>query len=344
MRQIHHFDILENSQVFEARQTIARLAGELNFDENKTGKLSIAVSEAATNIIKHGKGGEILIRSVTFKNIEGLEILALDRGKGITDLSSILKDGFSTTGTLGIGIGAIRRASTLFDIYTQPERGTALLFRMWSKPLPYPLPPRPLEIGIVSLPKRGEEVSGDGWFVEQWENRSILSCIDGLGHGILAEEVTRAAIDVIRDMREESPGVIMEKLHRELRHSRGAAIAIADFRFEKQELRFCGVGNISARLVSEGITHFFPSNQGTIGYMAPKIKELSYHLPSPDSYFTFTMHSDGLSEHWKIEDYPGLTTRHPSLVSGVLYRDFNKQTDDVTVISARIRRGNFREP
>ena len=349
MRDLYSFEIVEKSQIYEARRIISAFAKSLDFTETEIGKITLLITEVCTNIIKHAKSGELLIRSVRAENINGLEFLALDKGPGINNLEESLKDKYSTKGTLGIGLGAIKRSSTLFDIYTQPNKGTAVLFRMWSKPLPYPLKPRPLEIGVVAVPKNGEEISGDSWFACQRKERSLIAVVDGIGHGLLAAEAAHQAVVVIEQFSELSPSEILEKLNDSLKNTRGAAIAIIEFLFNKDKINFCGVGNINTKFISFGekINKLnLVSSEGIVGYQFTRIKELTYPFEnsSDSDFFILVMHSDGVSTRWDLSSYPGLYTRHPSLIAGVLYRDYSKHMDDITIITARKRKGNLREP
>ncbi|HEX6078241.1 MAG TPA: serine/threonine protein kinase, partial [Methylomirabilota bacterium] len=77
------------------------------------------------------------------------------------------------------------------------------------------------------------------------------------------------------------------------------------------------------------------SSNGTAGHAAQRIKEFSYPWPAGA---LLIMHSDGLGSRWRLDRYPGLRERHPALVTGVLYRDWSRSGDDVTVVAARLRR------
>jgi hypothetical protein len=89
------------------------------------------------------------------------------------------------------------------------------------------------------------------------------------------------------------------------------------------------VGNIAGRVVSSGQSRHLTSYNGTVGHEVHKIQEFTYPWPSDA---LLIMHSDGLTAHWNLEAYPGLMSRHASLIAGVLYRDFNRGRDDVTVL------------
>jgi hypothetical protein len=121
-------------------------------------------------------------------------------------------------------------------------------------------------------------------------------------------------------------------MHRALMPTRGAAIAVARIDFVARSVRYVGVGNISGVLISEGTARHMVSNNGTAGHVAPRIREFTYDFKGDP---LIIMHSDGLSPKWDLAAYPGLATQHPSLIAGVLLRDFRRGRDDASVVALR---------
>src|SRR5687768_10037593 len=124
--------VTEPSQVGEARRAAAALAGRLGFDDRDAGKVALVVTEAATNLVKHARDGAVLLRPLDDAGAVGIEVLALDRGPGMADVGRCLRDGFSTAGSPGNGLGAVRRLAAVLDIYSALGSGTALLARVWA--------------------------------------------------------------------------------------------------------------------------------------------------------------------------------------------------------------------
>lgn len=322
--------ILESSQAGEARRIASALASQLGFNETERGKVGIVVTEVANNLVRHAQEGLLIIQSISKHNNLGIEILALDKGPGIKNISECLQDGFSSTGTPGNGLGAVSRLSKLFQIHSVPGLGTALLAQLWAG-LSTNLPKEKLELGGICLPMKGESVSGDAWISAQYSDRSLLLVVDGLGHGAMAASAAAAAVKVFRQVH-GSPKAIIEAAHAALRSTRGAALAIAEINFEQQIVRFAGIGNISATVLSTAGTSRMVSHNGTVGHEVRKIQEFTYPWHPTG---ILVMHSDGLGSQWQLDRYLGLATKHPSLIAGVLYRDFNRNRDDVTVVVAR---------
>lgn len=326
--------IVESSQVGEARRIAIALASRLGFNETERGKVGLVVTEIANNLVQHAQDGQLLLQPRTRNNIEGIEILALDKGPGMSNITECLRDGFSTGGTPGTGLGAISRISAFFDIYSVPNLGTACLAQLWASPLPTNQPNQQLENGVVCLPKIGEEVSGDAWAIDQNSSRSLFLVADGLGHGVQAAEASREAVRIFRVNLGKSPKEIIEAAHGALRSTRGAALAVAEIDFEHLTVRFAGVGNISGTILTPEKSNSMVSYNGTVGHEVRKIQEFVYQWKKEA---LLIMHSDGLGTQWRLDHYPGLTSKHPSLIAGVLYRDFNRVRDDVTVLVVRER-------
>lgn len=327
--QQQFYPVTEQSQVGEARRRISGLAERLGFASTPREKVAIVTTELATNLIKHGGGGELVVRPVMTEAHPGLEILALDQGPGMVNVADCLRDGYSTTGSLGQGLGAIQRQSSDFQLYTVPGMGTAVLVQLWAQTTPTPnlSPASSFRCGGVGRPKLGEQVSGDGWALHTAVDRITLLVSDGLGHGPLAAAATNLATETFLRAPAHSAITHVEQIHGALHSTRGAAVAVAEV--TQEQVNFVGLGNISGRVCHATETRHLLSQHGIAGHQARKIQNFSqaWHQGA-----LLILHSDGLGTRWSLDRYPGLLHRHPSLIAGVLYRDFARKTDDVTVV------------
>ena len=179
---------------------------------------------------------------------------------------------------------------------------------------------------------RGEPVCGDGWQVLQRRESALVIVADGLGHGIYASEASTAAIGTFDPAQAVDLPERLRVMHDALRHTRGAAAAVAEIFLHSRLVKFAGIGNISGTIHRPGLTRHTVSLNGTLGHQARTFREYSYPW---ESDAMFVMHSDGLGTHWSLDDYRGLQQRHPAIVAAVLYRDFSRQRDDVTVVVGR---------
>jgi anti-sigma regulatory factor (Ser/Thr protein kinase) len=322
--------IADNSQVGEARRHAMALSKRLGFSETAVGQVGIVATELAANLIKHGLGGEILLGGYEDETGSGFECLALDKGPGMENVDRCIEDGFSTSGTSGTGLGAVMRQSHLFDIFTQPNKGTAILARISLDPKGRD--PVMARSGVVSLPYPEETVCGDGHRLARSAGGFSMMIADGLGHGIFAAEASNAAVEAFDRLVDRTPLDIAQTMHVALRKTRGAAVGIARYERDLGIVNFIGVGNVASVIVDDGVARRMVSHNGTIGHTAHKFQSFAYTATAP---FLMIMASDGLGTAWTLDAYPGLRSRHPSLIAGVLYRDFRRSRDDVTVLVVR---------
>lgn len=340
MNQQTFYPVTEKSQVGEARRRIGEVAEQSGFDQTAGERVAIVVTELATNLLKHGEEGELVVRTLPTATYTGLEILALDRGPGMANVAECLRDGYSTTGSLGQGLGAIQRLSTHFDLYSAPGLGTALRVELWARP-PAPAAAMRFVHGAISRPKPGEAICGDGWTLHAHATGCTLLVCDGLGHGPDAAAATHQALRTFLAQPTRPPTVQVEAIHTALRTTRGAAVAIAAIAADSPSgdmtnsepaadgVEFVGLGNISGRVITDEAARHLLSQNGIAGHQARKIQGFPQRW-AKDALLI--LHSDGLGTRWNIDSYPGLRQRHPSLIAGVLYRDFTRGNDDVTVV------------
>lgn len=341
----HLQPVADLSQVGTVRRQVAALGDELGFGEIERSHAALVVTELARNLVIHGHGGEVVFRCLKPLNgadhdggPRGLELLFLDRGPGMRDVARCLADGHSTAGTPGTGLGAASRQSDVFEIHSVPGRGTAILSRVWSRQPPHtPAERGAFQVGGVSLPVAGETQCGDSWNAAEVGPALRVIVADGLGHGPLASEASEEAVEVFD--RNPAAGVAetLEIAHGPLKKTRGAAVSVARVEPGAGLVRFAGAGNVTGVLLSpaeNGGRRSLVSRNGTVGLRLSPGPEFTY--PWIDRS-VLVLHSDGLHTQWTLEQEPGLASRHPALIAGVLFRDHRRGRDDVTVVAARQR-------
>jgi anti-sigma regulatory factor (Ser/Thr protein kinase) len=326
--------ITEASQTGSLRRELAELTRSLGVSEETAGRVAIVATECGTNLVKHTHGGgEVLFRQIALDGLAGVELLGIDRGPGMDRPDRMLEDGVSTAGSPGTGLGAIRRLSDEFALYSAPGVGTAVLSRIYNRLSFDRLRPAAFEWGGVSLSKPGEDVCGDGWGMALSRDRALVLVADGLGHGPGASAASQEAVRAFFERADLGPEALVHKLHARLRPTRGAAVAIAAIRPEARTLDYVGVGNIFGRILRPGEkTLNLVSMNGTLGYGLVKVQPFRYPWAGNP---TLVMNSDGLLSNWDIDAYPGLEGRHPALVAAMAYRDNNRGTDDLTIVGLR---------
>lgn len=323
--------VSESSQVAEVRRHAASLAQCLGFGEPATGRVAIVATELATNIVKYGTAGEVLIGTFESGEEAGLQLVALDKGGGLADLGEALRDGHSTGGSAGTGLGAVRRQSQLFDIVSWPGRGTGVLARLTASPSADRGAGEPFTFGAVEVALRGEPVSGDAYCVRRREAGWTVFLADGLGHGPLAAQASEEAVRVFRLHEHDALEAILGAVHAGIRHTRGGAVSVARYDPDRQILQFAGLGNVAGAVVTGADVKRTVTLAGTAGHSARRFQVFEYPFTSRS---LFVMCSDGIGTSWTLDNYPGLTRAHPALIAGILYRDFARGRDDATVVVA----------
>jgi hypothetical protein len=124
-----------------------------------------------------------------------------------------------------------------------------------------------------------------------------------------------------------------------LRSTRGAAAAVAAVDLAGGTITYAGVGNISGMILGPQGGRSLVSHNGTLGHAARTFQEFAYPFAG---HATLVMHTDGLLSRWALDAYPGLTRRDPALLAGILYRDFRRGRDDVTVLAVSRAEGEGR--
>jgi len=306
------------------------MAQRQGFGDIDSGRVALVATELATNILKHGGGGEVLVGAYGEGPDSGIELIALDRGPGIANLAASFADGYSTAATAGKGLGAIVRQSHFVDFASWPGNGTAILARLKKGPLSEGFRDTS-QIGAVSVPKLGEDICGDSWSVSVGPDETTLLVADGLGHGPDAAEAAVEAVRLFHRFNGHRTSVLLEYIHGGLRATRGAAVSVARFQPGSGKMIYSGVGNIVGVIAANGELRRMVSMPGTAGHNARKIQAFEY----PFTAGLVILHSDGIASSWTLDRYANLAARHPTLIAAVLYRDLTRRRDDATVLVAK---------
>jgi anti-sigma regulatory factor (Ser/Thr protein kinase) len=308
------------------RRAAARLARQLGLPEERAADSAIVVAEVSSNLVKHADEGMLLVRPVRHERTAGIELIAVDTGPGMADARGSSRDGHSTAGTLGIGLGAIGRLASWSDIYSYPGRGTVLVAQVWPAD-----PPAPARVAGVTRPLAGERTCGDAYAERVVDGRLQVLVCDGLGHGPLAAAAAQAAVHAFAAAPPGSPAVVVEHLHRALRPTRGAALAVAQLHADS--VRYCGLGNIAGSVVDGTVRQGMVSMPGIAGHHCRQLREFAYPLRAGA---VVVLHSDGLTDRWQPGDYPGLFGHAPQVIAASVLRDAGVRRDDACVLAARM--------
>lgn len=304
------------------RNAALALASRLQFPASRADQLVLAVTEAASNLHKHARQGSMLLRITRDGGKPGIELVTIDAGPGFRDTSAALRDGHSTSGTLGIGLGAIRRLADFCDLYSVPGHGTVLVARFW----PAPREPAVTCAGLVR-PMTGEMECGDIFGAVETDGVVTGVLCDGLGHGPLAAIAAAEAVAAVLADPMGEPAALAERAHRRMGHTRGGALGVVQV--AEQVVRFAGLGNITAVILADGTRKAMLSMPGIAGHQARTIRQFEY-AAQPGA--AIVLHSDGLSGRWEPAALPGLNARDPLVVAAALLAEAGTRRDDAGVL------------
>ena len=116
-----------------ARQQGRTMAGSIGFGATDATLIATAISELARNIVMYAQKGEVMMRSVETAHSKGILIVARDDGPGIPSIQDVLRDGYSTSGGLGLGLPGVKRLMDEFSIESELKQGTTVTVKKWLK-------------------------------------------------------------------------------------------------------------------------------------------------------------------------------------------------------------------
>jgi anti-sigma regulatory factor (Ser/Thr protein kinase)/serine/threonine protein phosphatase PrpC len=321
------FELEHDADIGAVRRRLAVLAAEAGLDEGRAGDAALIVNELATNVLRHAHHGGMLIACVGEDSRRGVSMAAWDRGPGM-DVDACLRDGMSTAGTAGVGLGAVARLATRWDAYAPRGKGTVITATVFPHG---DIRPAAFDVGGLCVPYPGMATCGDAWDALVHGDRATVIVCDGLGHGEGAAEASRAVIAAFRHGPDDLPAGILERAHRAARSTRGAAALVVRVDRAAREATIAAVGNVAAWIVSDAQRQLV-TQHGTLGHASPPIREERYAFP-PGALLI--MCTDGLKTRVPLDEHPGLIARHPATIATVLWRDHGRERDDATAVALR---------
>ncbi|MFD0795235.1 ATP-binding protein [Mucilaginibacter litoreus] len=305
-----------------------------DFSEKRIAEMDIVLAEMTSNLHKYAKDGEILVGHFKTTEAEYIELISLDNGPGMADPAKMLTDGFSSTSTIGHGLGSIKRLSDFFEIYSLKGWGTILVSRIYKIRPDKLLKRKPIDIGAVVIAKPPETVSGDGYYLKSAGKLAKLIVADGLGHGPEANHAVNEAVRAFKSCTDNSPTEIIRYLHAAVRKTRGLVATIVVFDFESKTYQIAGVGNIATKFAGIGQYKNHLSYNGIIGHNIPNT--MNDQLLSFQDYGQVILCSDGIRSRWELNKYPGILRYDLTMQAAVIYKEYGRLTDDMSVIIVKL--------
>jgi anti-sigma regulatory factor (Ser/Thr protein kinase) len=330
---------LFTSYLIEERSYVSFVKREIHnlvlsvFGETRTGEIDIVVSELTSNLIKYVGNGELLYRMTTSDEGPLFELLCIDNGPGMRNVSHSIRDGFSTTSSLGQGMGSIMRLSDHAQVYSQLEWGT-IVYACFRPTAREHKPKTDLLIRCLNVAKPGEQVSGDGYTIKTEGTRTVILVGDGLGHGPHAHEVTEMAIAGFERSRETDPPRLLREVNEQVRKTRGLVGTIALLDRNTKTWSICGIGNIGSRLYHGLEYKNYICYNGIIGLNIPS--RIASTIVPAERYQQLILCSDGIRTRWDLLQYPSILKYDPMILAAAIYKDHARKTDDMTILIAKM--------
>lgn len=317
------------------RRSIKDFAIQTGFQHQLLGEVDLIIAELLSNAIKYaGAKCTFLIKQIRMHDTPGLEIIYLDKGPGMNDPTQMLKAGISTANTLGHGLGVAFNSSDYFDMYTRPQKGTAILSRKFLRPIAGLHNREEIDVGGIGVAMAGESYCGDSYAAIINGKKLSLIMSDGLGHGHKAHLASSEAISSFQRTQGTEIVSQLREMHQDLKSTRGAVSCICQADLQTSVVSACGIGNISAKVVAaDGQVSNCRNFNGIVGYTIPNT--LSEEDVQWEDGAVLIAHSDGIKARWRLSDYVGIVNHDPTLISAVLYRDFYRERDDAAVIAVK---------
>lgn len=317
-------------EIVEAEGAAHALARAVGFAMNSCDEIAIVARELASNLVRHTHGGELRVRAIHSETGHGIQLESEDEGPGIADVELALRDGYSTAGGLGTGLGAVNRLMDQLEVHARPQGGTHLICQRWLRPGSSALAARWLQFGVATRARRHAAQNGDAFIVRQWEGAALAGVIDGLGHGLYAQRAAQAARQYLDNHFDQPLENLFRGTGRACSATRGVVMALA--RFEPDLVSIASVGNIETRLLGSSTRASIVVRRGIVGLNAPQ-PVITQH--AWDDRNLLVMHSDGVRA---LSDRQLLSAVHPlapALIAQRLLVDLGRNDDDATVVVAR---------
>jgi len=325
--------ISSDADIVLARTKGERLARSIGMEKAQVADVAIAISELASNLLKHRvTEGKIIIREVSGEGIKGIEVVSSDLGPGIADIDQAMTDGYSTAGSLGIGLPAVNRLMDEFEIRSNTGEGTLITSRKWAKPEMPRITVPEINLSVFSRPFPGQRYNGDAYFVKRYEDKVMFAVIDGLGHGQGAQEASQAAVNCLENYYRRPFAEIFQLCHQWLKKTRGAAMSLCRINLKDRVMTHAGIGNVQTRVYSSEKAPAPFCINGTLGVAMRMVKVDDYPLPEDSIIIMF---SDGISSRFSPKNLPGFLSLKPQGLAKRIMDNHAKDNDDATIVVGR---------
>ena len=319
------------SSLILLRSKLSAITQRYEVNPLKRENMLLVASELVSNNVKHAAGRGMV--QLWKQPGRVLDLVSLDFGPGITNLTSAEADGYSTSSTLGKGLGAIRRLSDESYIYTQqlkpgqPRKwsGTVILARFYLDG-ECKEAQSGFKFGLYSRSLSDERYNGDRIYLQRSGKLLRWLHLDGLGHG---EEAQAATADLASHLVDyDAPETILAMVDRKLNNTRGAVAITGEIDLASYSLRLSGVGDMSAHIYDQEQFQHIAFAPGILGREHRSANVLQMDFDRKSVVLTA---SDGIRRNWDEANFTGLFNQHPQLIAYTLGNIMGRISDDQSI-------------
>ncbi len=332
MRLLHENTVHDSSGMVLMRSRLRAVARRMGFSDNRRSEIELACAELYTNQDKFAGGSGLIQIWEVSDPVPALDVFAIDYGPGISNLPAALRDGYSTAGTLGKGLGAVSRLASEFDIYSMPQRHAAGGWHglaVWCRfCLPAVAPaPGAFRIGRYLRAYKDAPSNGDALQVGVRGTELDWIHVDGLGHGAAAAAAVARLAHLLEHV--DSLPARFAAMDRRLRGSRGAVAIIGRLEQGRGKLYLGGVGDMKAWMICNGERRSFNFAPGVVGFEHRSLRLMEMAFPSGALLLSA---SDGIQSGWDLDTLPYLWRKHPQLIAFLMGFLMGRQSDDKSLL------------
>ena len=318
--------VLDEASVSLVRERVREEGARAGLGEVPTAALVSAASELGHNQLRHARDGVIVVRSAQRGAEVGVEVVAGDRGGGISDIARALEGRPSREGSLGSGLAAVLELADEVDVDVRLGEGTCV----WARKFAEAGPRRP-RVGVFGRSFPGERVSGDDAAFLRSPAHLLVGVVDGLGHSDPARQASARAARALLALGDRAPDAVLADCDRRLGRTRGAVMAAA--RLDAAgDMTVAGVGNVSVHAYGTGAAWRFGGSSFVLG--APggvhRIAVEKRKLGAREVLLLFT---DGIRSRIDLTGELDLLREHPAVVAQRVVERFSRDDDDVLVMA-----------
>ena len=324
----------ESAQVL-TRARLRAVSRRMGFNDTMREHMELVCNEIITNQNKYAHGnGFVQIWEIHYPR-PALDVFGMDYGPGIPNLAAALQDGYTTSGTMGKGLGAIRRLSSESEFYSVPAalagsapwHGTAVWARFYTRPADETPAYR---LGCYLRAYESSGYNGDLVRAEIHGPRLRWLHLDGLGHG---REAAEAVAPAKTGLDADAPlPQLLRRLSGSMQGGRGAVGLACEVDAGTRTLTSCGVGDLGGFLICNGERRALGRAPGILGHSHGRIESATQGFPPQALLLTA---SDGLRQNWSLHSFPELWRLHPQLIALVLGQALGRNNDDKSVFVVR---------